>query len=171
MGKLDTIMKYLKCGYAKIAFLMLPFCLMGSLTQAQTLGSLYPPTDKIQHREVTIAKDMALTQAMEKLEEQFNVAFLYRTDALAGKKIAQRIIIADNVEEALTQALSGQNLDFKYLNPKTYGIFAGKKPSEQQQQPPSSLQEEITGSVTDANSGQTLPRSEEHTSELQSRFD
>ncbi|HLR24332.1 MAG TPA: TonB-dependent receptor [Fodinibius sp.] len=135
---------------------MLSFCLTGSLTQAQTLGSLYPPTDKIQHREVTIEKNMALTQAMEKLEEQFNVAFLYRTDALAGKKIAQRIVIADNVKEALTQALSGQNLDFKYLNPKTYGIFAGKKPSEQQQ-PPSSLQEEITGSVTDANSGQTLP--------------
>src|SRR5699024_5369626 len=59
-------------------------------------------------------------------------------------------------KEALTQALSGQNLDFKYLNRKTYGMFAGKKPSEQQQAP-SSLQEESTGSVTDANSGQTLP--------------
>src|SRR5699024_2573659 len=70
--------------------------------------------------------------------------------------IAQRIVIADNVKEALTQALSGQNLDFKYLNPKTYGIFASKQPSEQRP-PLSSLQEEITGSVTDATSGQTLP--------------
>src|SRR5699024_10482088 len=43
-----------------------------------------------------------------------------------------------------------------YLNPKTYGIFTSKQPSEQRP-PLSSLQEEITGSVTDATSGQTLP--------------
>src|SRR5699024_6787465 len=39
---------------------------------------------------------------------------------------------------------------------KTYGIFASKQPSEQRQ-PLSSLQEEISGTVTDAKSGQTLP--------------
>src|SRR5699024_1709628 len=44
----------------------------------------------------------------------------------------------------------GQDLRFEYINAKTYGIFAKKQPRKIQQV-------DISGTVTDATTGETLP--------------
>src|SRR5699024_12451382 len=82
----DKIMKHFNRGYIKTAFLLLSMCLMGSLAQAQTLGSAYLPMEEGSENKVKIEKGVALKKAIDKLEKQFNVVFMYRTDALDGKK-------------------------------------------------------------------------------------
>src|SRR5699024_6958507 len=156
MGTTDKIMESFKRRYIKTAFLMLSICLMGGLAQAQTLGSLYSSPDEDLENKAKIEEGVALTEAIDKLEEQFNVVFLYRTDALDGKKVADAVVLPANIEEAITATLNGQSLEFKYLNPKTYGIYASKQPLEKEQ-PPTLAQEEITGTVTDAQTGEPLP--------------
>jgi TonB-linked SusC/RagA family outer membrane protein len=54
---MDKIMESLKYGCIKMVFLILGICLMGSLAQAQTLGSLYLSSDKDRNKELIIDKD------------------------------------------------------------------------------------------------------------------
>ncbi|MCW9706078.1 SusC/RagA family TonB-linked outer membrane protein [Fodinibius salsisoli] len=127
---------------------------MSSFTQAQTLGSLHLSPDRIQAKELVIEEGVGLAEAIERLEGQFNVVFLYRTDVMEDQRVAHTLVLPNNVEKALTRLLKGKQLEFKYLNPKTYGIFPAQKVPEEKQLPEA---ETVSGTVTDAESGETLP--------------
>src|SRR5699024_4931136 len=123
MGTTDKIMKHFNRGYIKTAFLLLSMCLMGSLAQAQTLGSAYLPMEEGSENTVRIDKGAALKNEIDKLDSQCEGVVLYRTDALDGKKVTEAIVLPVNIEKAITAALKDQDLEYKYLNPKPYGIY------------------------------------------------
>ncbi|HLR31478.1 MAG TPA: carboxypeptidase-like regulatory domain-containing protein, partial [Fodinibius sp.] len=138
-----------------IAALLFAFIFVsGRIAQAQTLGSLHLSEGPSPENELVVEKGMALEQALKHVEKQFNVVFLYRTDALENKKVANTLSLSSNVTEVLTELLTGQRLEFKYLNPKTYGIFASAKLPEKKEAAPLDL---IRGTVTDGQTGETLP--------------
>lgn len=151
--KWDKIMKYVKCRYIRIALAVFLISLSGRFAQAQTLGSLH--LSSLQENELKIEKGMDLERALEEVEQQFNVVFLYRTDTMKGKKVSSTKILPKDVKKALSDLLKGQGLSFKYLNPKTYGIYATEQPAEREKIRP--VQEQVTGRVIDAQSGETLP--------------
>lgn len=145
-------MGYLKVNFLKIAGLALGLCLFGTSVQAQTYGALYTTSQKAE--KVRISEGMALEQALAKLEQEFNVVFLYRTDAVQNKNVANAYIVPNDVEKALAVLLDGQELDFKYLNPKTYGIYTVKERTVESK---ASIFQQVGGVVTDASTGETLP--------------
>src|SRR5690625_1034085 len=138
-----------------IAALLFAFIFVsGRIAQAQTLGSLHLSEGPSPENELVVEKGMALEQALKHVEKQFNVVFLYRTDALENKKVANTLSFSSNVTDVLTELLTGQRLEFKYLNPKTYGIFASAGLPEKKEAAPLDL---IRGTVTDGQTGETLP--------------
>ncbi len=145
-------MKYFEHGYLKIVLTVLCISLVGSFAKAQTLGSVYSPS--YQEQELVIEKGMELEKALEQLEQRADVAFLYRSDVMEGKTVSTTKILPSNVQEALKILLEGQGLIHKYLNPKTYGIYAPEQATPQEDAVPI---EQITGTVTDAESGEILP--------------
>ncbi|MFH5884470.1 SusC/RagA family TonB-linked outer membrane protein [Halalkalibaculum sp. DA3122] len=136
----------------RTALLVVGLCLIGTMGYAQTLGSLY--NSDSQNGKIGIEKGTDLEQALNMLEHRFNVVFLYRTDALEGRKVKKSKFLPNNVQEALDHLLEGQRLESKYLNPKTYGIFQKNEPSPN---PESVILEQVSGTVFDANNGETLP--------------
>ena len=138
-------MKNFERGFWKTILMVLCISLVGGLVEAQTLGSVYSPSP--QQQELVIEKGMELAEALKQLEEQANVAFLYRSDVVKGKKVSATKILPTNVEEALKILLEGQGLIHQYLNPKTYGIYAPDRATPKESVVPI---EQITGTVTDA---------------------
>ncbi|MDR8390189.1 SusC/RagA family TonB-linked outer membrane protein [Aliifodinibius sp. S!AR15-10] len=138
--------------HLKYVFLIVGICLLSRVGQAQTLGSLYTPSEK---NTLSIEQGTELSNALKLLEQRFNVVFLYRTDAMQGHKVsARQELPKNNIEEALTMLLEGQGLKFKYLNPKTYGIFREQNQAPQKEK---ITIEQVSGQVTDASSDEPLP--------------
>lgn len=140
--------------FLKVMVIVLGISMVGSHTQAQTLGSLLLPTEASQeHDQLLVEEGMSLNQALEQIERQFNVVFLYRTDVLVDKKVSTTRLLSNNVEKAIDELLKDQKLVFKYLNPKTYGIY---EPEETTREKNQVVQEMINGTVSDAQSGEIL---------------
>ncbi|SMO50490.1 TonB-linked outer membrane protein, SusC/RagA family [Fodinibius sediminis] len=146
-------MKYVKRCFFKVILPVLCLFLMSSFSQAQTLGSLH--LTPVHTNGFTIEGGMNLGQALKEMERQYNVVFLYRTDTMSGKKIGSTKILSSNVEKALNKLLEGQGLQYKYLNPKTYGIYEVQEEVNREDILP--VQEQVAGTVTDVESGETLP--------------
>ncbi|MFH5831929.1 SusC/RagA family TonB-linked outer membrane protein [Halalkalibaculum sp. DA384] len=137
----------------RTALLVVGLCLIGTMGYAQTLGSLY--NSDSQNGKIGIEKGTDLEQALNMLEHRFNVVFLYRTDALEGRKVKKSKFLPNNVQEALDHLLEGQRLESKYLNPKTYGIYTQTHSALKRQE--AIILETVSGQVSDAASGEPLP--------------
>lgn len=151
----DGIMGNSRFKSIKFFFFALGICFIGNLTKAQTLGSLHTNSYIHQQEEFVIEKGVDLKEGLERLEKYANVVFLYRSDVVKGKEISTKMRLPDNVSKALEKLLQDQDLIFKYINPKTYGIYAPEEMAEKSEEVP--LMQQVSGTVSDANSGETLP--------------
>jgi len=147
------MMKYFKHRYLKIALTVLGIFLLCSLSEAQSLGSHY--FSSYQQSDLFLQKGMKLKPVLERIEKRFDIVFLYRTDAVKDKTIASNSSLNEiNFENTLKKLLADEGLVLKYINPKTYGIYAK---AEKNPGKAVSVKEQITGTVTDATTGETLP--------------
>lgn len=135
-----------------IVILFLAVFLFGYVGQAQTLSSLHTQEGS---REFYIDEGASLKSALEKLEKHYNVGLLYHTSIVEKVTIRQSAHLSLNIEEALSFLLKGTDLSFKSLNPKTYGIYKNALFNPQVLE--SEIQQTITGTVTDAQTGEALP--------------
>lgn len=133
--------------------LFLAVFLFGYAGQAQTLGSLYAQEG---NEQLYVEEGASLKGALEELEKHYNVGLLYRSNIVEGLTVRQSENLSLNVEEALSFLLKGTELNFKALNPKTYGIYkdAAVVPRKREA---IILQQNISGTVVDAESGEALP--------------
>lgn len=146
--KYDT--QYIRALFLTIAVFWIGF---GTQMHAQKLGSLYSPP--INSNDLFIEKGTDLKRALEKIEIYYKVGLLYRSDAVENIKVARAANLPGTVEDALNYLLEGTGLEFKYLNPKTYGIYQNSKSPDE----PSEVAQlqEVQGTVMDAQSGEPLP--------------
>ena len=149
-------MKYSEHHYFKIVLTVLSaICLLYNAASAQSqLGSQY--FSSYQQSNLTIEKGMELKQVLELVKKRFDLVFLYRTKLVKNKQVDQnRSLNEINFKSALEKLLSDQGLKLKYINPKTYGIYAKsvKKETKKEVLP----QQVVSGKITDAKSGETLP--------------
>ena len=163
-------MTYVTMNQLKKVLILFVICLTGFLgqiqaqaqaqaqVQAQALGSLFKAS--VQSNALRIDRGMDLKDALKLLENHFNVAFFYRTDTIEDDQtILNNYVIQPNtsIEKALAQLLRGHGLEYKYINPKTYGIYTTEEAPLIEEKEAIAFQETITGRVTDAGSGEALP--------------
>ncbi|MGF1669994.1 MAG: SusC/RagA family TonB-linked outer membrane protein, partial [Balneolaceae bacterium] len=147
-------MKHVTINYSKVVLVAIVFSLFGQIGHTQIAKS-YDYQQKELSEVFHIKKGTDLKEALDILEKRFNVVFLYRTDAIEKATIHSQIILPENIEKALNILLSGTNLEFSYLNPKTYGIY--KMEEALPETPVQDIQQEIRGRVVEAGTGTPLP--------------
>lgn len=138
--------------YLVTVFLSIAVLLFGYAGQAQTLSSLHNMQNGSE--ELYIDNGASLEGALAQVEKHYNVGILYASDSVEGLIIEQGGTLSSNVEKALTKLLTGTNLRFKSLNPKTYGIYRDSNLREVLEE---EIQQDISGTVTSADDGQPLP--------------
>jgi len=121
-----------------------------NFVNGQTLGSLH--TSSYQDQQLVIDEGTDLSKALKNVEDKFQIVFLYRTGILEGKKVKKQMTLSSDIESSLNMLLANQELRYKHINPKTYGIYAKESPKKD---PIPAA--EVSGTVTDAQSGETLP--------------
>ncbi len=146
-----------------VALSMFVICLTGytsqALAQAQALGSLLNSDSQLYFEE-KVERGMELEEALKLLEKKYNVVFLYKTDAVEGKEVSGSYYLPERLEEALVTLLAGENseLDYSYINPKTYGIYvADRSGTSEVDESVEAVQHSVTGRVTDLQTGEPLP--------------
>lgn len=92
-----------------------------------------------------------LKEALEHLEKKFDVSFVYRSGLLTDLYSTTNVERSDNFGELLLSILNPNDLKYARINKTTFLVKPKKLAPAQK------LQHEVTGEVTDAQSGETLP--------------
>src|SRR5690625_6608272 len=93
------------------------------------------------------------------MEKEHNVYFNYDPDHLKDKRIDQEVDFTENLESTLNEVLTPHKLRIEKMGENYYAIVPEREDAK--------TKEEETEFLV--KSAEELPRSEEHTSELQSR--
>ncbi|SMO72892.1 SusC/RagA family TonB-linked outer membrane protein [Fodinibius sediminis] len=87
------------------------------------------------------------------LENHFDVTFLYKDQVMMDKYVQKDFIrIDEKTGQELSEILKQLGITFQRIDKQTYVLLAKTKPEQ-----PEKNQEDIGGTVTDAQSGETLP--------------
>ncbi|WP_170864374.1 SusC/RagA family TonB-linked outer membrane protein [Fodinibius roseus] len=143
------------------------FCLcFGSVDSlhAQTVEKRMAQAELIHNEHLDNVPDsgIQLSKALERLEEEYDISFMYKTGLFSfDNKLLSKILVPvehlehDNLTLVLKKILEPYNLTYSRINNRTFAIsfdltrYATKKEQK--------AQEQIQGVVTDAESGETLP--------------
>ncbi|MBN2732595.1 MAG: SusC/RagA family TonB-linked outer membrane protein, partial [Balneolaceae bacterium] len=145
-------MKCFKGSWYNTLLIAVGLCLLGNISFAQngSIGSLYQSS--VDSHTLRIDKGTTLKQALERIEGQFGIVFVYRTDTVEGKRLAKDKFLPKDLDRALAMVLENQSLEVKRLNAKSYGIYLANSAASKVP-----VQEVISGTVTDAETGETVP--------------
>jgi len=110
-------------------------------------------TASIQNQNVE--KGASLKHVLSLIESEYNVKFFYRSDLLPGMKLSEPHMLhfEKDLFEVLDELLSKFKFRYKVLTHRTIGILQDKTIPR----PEEIIQETVTGRVTDASTGESLP--------------
>lgn len=80
------------------------------------------------------AEVRSLREALEEVQDHFNVSFLYESTVLEGKEVSAKIAIKGKIENTLTNLLEPLGLRFKKINDRTYSILPKVAPKTSRDQ-------------------------------------
>src|SRR5699024_5728801 len=87
------------------------------------------------------------------LEQHFDITFLYNDEVLLNKHVSkEKIKIGEKTGHELSQILDQLSIAFQQIDEQTYVLLNKHGPLQAVQ-----VQEEISGRITDAQTGETLP--------------
>ncbi|MFH5834041.1 SusC/RagA family TonB-linked outer membrane protein [Halalkalibaculum sp. DA384] len=144
-------MKSIKLQVTKVAILAFGLCLVGSVGLAQNGNLIF--VESQQSNKLEVERGSSLKEALQLIESEFDVVFLYGTQTVQGKRVGKDYRLSDNFREATSELLEEHGMRFKYLSPKTYGIY-GPNEEVSQAEEAAFL---VSGLVTEAGSGEVLP--------------
>ncbi|MEX1212456.1 MAG: SusC/RagA family TonB-linked outer membrane protein [Balneolaceae bacterium] len=150
-------MKHLLSTLTTIVLLILPLflALQTERGEAQTLSSLLNSSGQLAGER--IESGTKLEEGLQRIEQKFDVVFLYRTEVLDGHLATYSFVLPNRLSEALNILLDRTGLEVKYLNPKTYGIYESETGIKSVDVEVDVIQEMVRGTVTDAESGEPIP--------------
>src|SRR5690625_1121475 len=94
-----------------------------------------------------------LSDLISTLEKHFDVTFLYKDEVIANKYVQRdNVQIGDQISRELSRILDQLSIAFQQINKQTYVLLSKHELFRSAQ-----IQEEISGKVTDAQTGETLP--------------
>jgi TonB-dependent starch-binding outer membrane protein SusC len=152
---MDTTMEYGMEYYKRMMFLAVMMVVLAGAGHAQTFGSLHSFQEEA--RDLYVEQGMGLAQALDLLEQRYNVVFLYKTEAIANREVNRTSELPRNMENALQFLLDEHGLNFRYLSPKTYGIFPDFTAATEKESVLEVQDETVRGRVVDAQTGEALP--------------
>lgn len=151
-------MRNIKMNYLKVGLTVISLFLFAQVGHSQIVGALNSSKDKV-HMNVEalhIAEGTDLKEALKLIEREYNIVFLYQSETIESSEVLNETTLSGNVEQLLENLLADTKLEFKYLNPKTYGIYKKvKKNSEIISF--DEFQLEVRGTVTDSETGESIP--------------
>lgn len=153
---MNTSKKTGKVDCMKVIMMSFAFMLIGGVSFAQTLGSLYPLNQQ-ENNMLFVEDGMELTEALALLENHFNVVFLYRSETVDGAVVNSNRMLPADLDAALERLLNGKGLTFKNLNPKTYGIYEKGGDTADISESAYALQHTVSGTIVDAQNREALP--------------
>ncbi|WP_217988378.1 SusC/RagA family TonB-linked outer membrane protein [Aliifodinibius salipaludis] len=115
-------------------------------TNAQEVNNILTLNEQQQGQEKTIS----LEESLRYLEGEHNVNFIYKSDLVKEKSISKTLIGSEDLESILTSMIRQFDIQFKKVGDRSFFLAAAGEPIEFRQ-------EEVTGTVYDAESGDTLP--------------
>lgn len=98
-----------------------------------------------------LEKGTSLERVLDTIEREYEVIFLYKSGLLDGKVLSERkrLDLQGNLYDTLNDVLEDFHLAYNKLTHRTLGIFPARNNIVQQHK--------VSGTVTDAVSGETLP--------------
>lgn len=137
-----------------LSFAILLLVVSVSQVVAQTAeDKLVSISDNDVHAGIQFKAETPLHKALTVLEEQYSVVFLYESDLLENRAVAEKKVFENaGLAEMLQSVLEGTNLTYKQLSSNTVGIIKKNTPLRETQ-----ALHLVEGTVTDANDGSTLP--------------
>ncbi|MDZ7692594.1 MAG: carboxypeptidase-like regulatory domain-containing protein [Balneolaceae bacterium] len=99
---------------------------------------------------------LLLETALEKIQESYNVSFLYDSEILKGKYVQASLLQADSLAQMLSETLSRNGLTYSRESEQQYVIK--KIPYFRKNNLKKAIRlESVSGTVSDGNTGETLP--------------
>ncbi|WP_372635773.1 SusC/RagA family TonB-linked outer membrane protein [Fodinibius sp.] len=95
---------------------------------------------------------VTLEESLDKIEEKFDVNILFRPQQVRNKYVSRQNSLSDSLASELEEMLTPLNMTFEQVNSKNFIIYDKNELDLEEV-----VQETITGEVTDAQSGETLP--------------
>lgn len=137
-------------GWFLVILIFMQVAFNGNLNAQSVENSLLVSSDVGDQESV-----VALEHMLDDIEGRYRVTFLYEEQVVAGKYLNSRQILSGQATgKKLAQVLTDLNLDYYKLDKETYVLIEKKEAFKSGLLP---QQEIITGTVTDAQSGETLP--------------
>lgn len=146
-------MKYYK--WTGIASLMILLLSVTQLTGAQDSENIYVSSSDLNTQSVeTVEKGTSLQSVLSKIEDRYNVNFFYKSELMGSKIFSEQQVLyfGNDLYSMLSRLLSEFGFTYKVLTHRTLGIIP--KQSEPKQE---INLEQVTGTVTDAGTGEPLP--------------
>lgn len=136
----------------KTKVIALTFCIgmMSNVVIAQGGNELY--ADFEQPDMLEVESGSSLKQALNLIENRFDIVFLYGTPTVHGKQMSKDYLLIGGLREVTGELLEEHGLRFKHLSSKTYGIYNPKEEVPHFEEALFS----VNGIVTDASSGDAL---------------
>jgi len=129
--------------------LIIGWCLIGQLSlRAQDVEEVLTMTEQINKYEESVS----LEESLRFLENKYDVTLIYESRLVKDKVVPKRIIEAKNFQTALIEIAELLNLEYQQVGNRSF--FLSTQEDFHQK---AIVQETITGTVTDAQSGETLP--------------
>lgn len=147
-------MRYTKKVQLQVSIVFLLLFLMSGTVYGQLLGSVHSNDQNSKTERLIVEEGTDLYKALKEFEKVYDIVFLYEAGILLSRKVDSRKLLSNNTEKAISDLLSGHNISFTYVNPKTYGLFVNPVEASQNSD---DLLELINGTVIDAQDGEPLP--------------
>jgi TonB-linked SusC/RagA family outer membrane protein len=149
MNKNKLLRKY----YLPLGLILLLMAGQAVPVLGQSIGSnLY-----VQNKGVTHHHDahnmVPLTRVLKKIERSHHITFLYQAGLLKGKEVSKKMLESDDLGSKLWKLLSNLGLTYLEQSEGTYVI----RPLPKLNIRPVAQQETVSGTVTDAQTGDPLP--------------
>ncbi len=133
------ILKYL------LAVLIM-FGATGAVAHAQEgISQVLTLSDQKINKAETLKPGTSLSSALDAVEENFNVSFLYEDYLIESKTLKNELVLTGDVLDVIYNVVGGHQLTLKQLDARVFGIV---KEAKEEKQPV--LDETITGTVTDS---------------------
>ena len=138
--------------YKRMISLVVLILAVFQLAEAQNRDERYlSSTDHTVRSLQYLEKGTSLERALDTIEREYEVIFLYKSGLLDGKVLSERkrLDLQGNLYDTLNDVLEDFHLAYNKLTHRTLGIFPARNNIVQQHK--------VSGTVTDAVSGETLP--------------
>ncbi|MDZ7682759.1 MAG: SusC/RagA family TonB-linked outer membrane protein [Fodinibius sp.] len=98
-----------------------------------------------------VEQTISLKESLQRLEDKYNVSFIYESHLVEGKIVSQNDLKAASLQKVFARLLEVSNLTYEQIGRRSFLLSANTVASQK------AAEATVTGTVTDGSTGNTLP--------------